>query len=45
VPGGRKLRGARPEPPEAMAYRLAAALVPFVSEYPLPCYELDGAKR
>lgn len=44
MPGGRKLRGARPEAPEAMAERLAAALVPFAPEYPLPYYELDGAK-
>lgn len=41
VPGGRQLKGARPEG-QVMARRLAAALVPFAEQYPLPFYKLEG---
>lgn len=41
VPGGRQLQGARPESPEAMVRRLAAALVPLADQYPLPFYALE----
>lgn len=42
VPGGRQLKGARPESPDAMVRRLAAALVPLADQYPLPFYALEG---
>lgn len=42
VPGGRKLKGARPDSPADMATHLAAALVPFAESYPLPFYALEG---
>lgn len=42
VPGGRQLKGARPDSPEAMVRRLAAALVPLADQYPLPFYKLEG---
>jgi hypothetical protein len=41
VPGGRELKGARPAAPDAMVRRLAAALVPFADQYPLPFYKLE----
>jgi hypothetical protein len=42
VPGGRQLKGARPAEPEAMVHRLAAALLPFADQYPLPFYKLGA---
>ena len=42
VPGGRQLKGARPEAPDAMVRRLAAALAPLADQYPLPFYKLEG---
>jgi hypothetical protein len=42
VPNGRELKGARPEAPDALVKRLAAALVPFADQYPLPFYKLEG---
>ncbi len=42
VPGGRQLKGAVPEQPDAMVRRLAAALVPLAEAYPLPFYPLEG---
>jgi hypothetical protein len=40
VPGGRQMKGAKPEAPEEVVRRLAAALVPLVEQYPLPFYKL-----
>ncbi len=42
VPGGRQLKGKRPDAPEAVVARLAAALVPFAEQYPLPFYKLEA---
>ncbi len=42
VPGGRQLKGARPDAPDVMVRRLAAALVPLADQYPLPYYRLEG---
>jgi hypothetical protein len=42
VPGGRQVRGAPPEAPEAMVRRLAAALVPLAGQYPLPFFPLES---
>lgn len=42
VPGGRQLKGERPEAPDALVRRLAAALVPFAEQYPLPFFPLEG---
>jgi len=42
VPGGRQLKGARPEAPEALVRRLAGALVPVAAQYPLPFFRLEG---
>ncbi|MGH7272374.1 MAG: BREX-6 system BrxE protein [Polyangiaceae bacterium] len=42
VPGGRQLKGARPDAPEGMVRRLAAALVPLADPYPMPFYRLEG---
>ena len=42
VPGGRQLKGARPDAPEVAVARLAAALVPLVDQYPLPFFKLAG---
>jgi hypothetical protein len=42
VPGGRQLKGARPESPDAMVRRLGAALVPLAEQYPLPFYPLEA---
>jgi hypothetical protein len=42
VPGGRQLKGKRPDAPEAAVARLAAALVPLVDQYPLPFFKLEG---
>lgn len=42
VPGGRQLKGARPESQVEVVARLATALVPFTEMYPLPFYKLEG---
>jgi hypothetical protein len=42
VPGGRQLDGAPPAEPDAMVQRLAAALLPFADQYPLPFYNLGA---
>jgi hypothetical protein len=42
VPGGRQLKGARPDALEAVVRKLAAALVPLAPQYPLPFYKLEG---
>lgn len=42
VPGARQLKGARPAEVDVMVRRLAAALVPFADQYPLPFYKLEG---
>jgi hypothetical protein len=42
VPGGRQLKGARPESQVELVQRLATALVPFAETYPLPFYKLEG---
>jgi hypothetical protein len=40
VPGGRQLKGAMPDAPDALVRRLAAALVPLAEQYPLPFYKV-----
>ena len=40
VPGGRQLTGQRPDAPEMLVRRLAAALVPLAEQYPLPFYKI-----
>lgn len=42
VPGGRQVRGPRPEGPEGLVRRLAAALVPLAEQYPLPFFPPEG---
>ena len=42
VPGGRLLEGAQPARPDAMVRCVAAALLPFVEQYPLPFYRFEG---
>lgn len=42
VPGGRQLKGARPESPVELVTRLSTALVPFAETYPLPFFKLEG---
>jgi hypothetical protein len=42
VPGGRQVKGARPETPEALVRRLASALVPFAAQYPLLLFRSEG---
>jgi hypothetical protein len=42
VPNGRQLSGQRPEAPDALVRRLAAALVPLAEHYPLPFFKLEG---
>jgi hypothetical protein len=42
VPNGRQLKGTRPDAPDALVKRLAAALVPLAEQYPLPFYNLEG---
>jgi hypothetical protein len=42
VPNGRQLKGARPDAPDALVKRLAAALVPLAEQYPLPFFKLEG---
>lgn len=41
IPGGRQLKGKRPEATDVMVRRLAAALVPLAEQYPLPFYKLE----
>jgi hypothetical protein len=38
IPGGRQLPGAPPAAPELLVRHLAAALVPFAEQYPVPFY-------
>jgi len=40
VPNGRELKGQRPDAPDVLVKRLAAALVPLAEQYPLPFYPL-----
>lgn len=42
VPNGRQLKGRRPEAPDALVKRLAAALIPLAEQYPLPFFRLEG---
>lgn len=42
VPGGRQLKGARPDSPAALVRHLASALLPLADQYPLPFYKLEG---
>jgi hypothetical protein len=42
VPNGRQMKGKVPDAPDALVKRLAAALVPFADQYPLPFFELEG---
>jgi hypothetical protein len=42
VPGGRQLKGPRPAAPDVMVAQLAAALLPFADQYPLPFFKLEG---
>lgn len=42
VPNGRQLTGKLPDAPDALVKRLAAALVPFAEQYPLPFFKLEG---
>lgn len=42
VPNGRQLKGKQPDAPDALVKRLAAALVPFADQYPLPFFMLEG---
>ncbi len=41
VPNGRQLKGQLPDAPEGLVRRLAAALLPFADQYPLPFYKLE----
>jgi len=41
VPHGRQLKGKVPDAPDALVNRLAAALVPFADQYPLPFFKLE----
>jgi hypothetical protein len=40
VPNGRQMKGALPDAPDVLVKSLAAALVPFAEQYPLPFYKL-----
>jgi hypothetical protein len=42
VPNGRQMTGQRPDAPNLLVERLAAALVPFADQYPLPFFKLEG---
>jgi hypothetical protein len=42
VPGGRKLKGGRPDDLNETVLRLAAGLVPLSEAYPLPFFEVGG---
>ncbi|HEY4014312.1 MAG TPA: BREX-6 system BrxE protein [Polyangiaceae bacterium] len=42
VPNGRELKGKRPDAPDVLVSRLAAALVPLADQYPLPFFRLEG---
>lgn len=41
-PAGRQLKGAPPSEPRELVRRLAAALVPFSDNYPLPYFRVGG---
>lgn len=40
VPGGRRLKGAMPDSPELAVRNLAASLLPFADQYPMPYYSV-----
>lgn len=40
VPNGRQMKGTVPDAPDVLVKSLAAALVPFADQYPLPFYKL-----
>jgi hypothetical protein len=42
VPGGRQVKGERPEAPDALVRRLASALVPWAEQYPLPFFKVES---
>jgi hypothetical protein len=42
VPNGRQLKGPKPDAPDVLVKRIAAALVPLADQYPLPFYKLEG---
>lgn len=42
VPGGRQVKGPRPDSPDLAIRRLAAALLPLSEQYPLPFYKVEG---
>lgn len=42
VPGGRQLRGSPPEDPALLVRRLAAGLIPFSEQYPLPFFKVKA---
>ena len=42
VPNGRQMKGKPPGGPDTLVMHLAAALVPFADQYPLPFYKLEG---
>jgi hypothetical protein len=42
VPGGRQLKGTTPPAPDDIVKQLAAALVPFADQYPLPFFKLEA---
>ncbi|HVY29023.1 MAG TPA: BREX-6 system BrxE protein [Polyangiaceae bacterium] len=42
VPNGRQMKGKFPDQPDELVKRLAAALVPFADQYPLPFFKLEG---
>jgi hypothetical protein len=42
VPNGREVKGQRPDSADHLVKRLAAALVPFAEQYPLPFYKLEA---
>ena len=42
VPGARQLKSPKPDAPDVMVARLAAALAPLTEQYPLPFYKLHG---
>jgi hypothetical protein len=41
-PTGRRVKGVRPDAPDALVKRLAGALVPLADSYPMPFYALEG---
>ncbi len=42
VPNGRQMKGKLPDAHDVLVKRLAAALVPFADQYPLPFFKLEG---